>query len=100
MHRVGVLPPFSADDGIVARLDALPALVAVHAIKPALQRSDLPRAQLITVITKLVDIARAGRGADVAPVEEAVEVHALQPALLCQLQDGKDVRNVAVHAAV
>ena len=38
-------------------------------------------------------------GRDVAPVEEAVDIHTLKTALLCHVEDGKDMLDMAVDAA-
>ena len=49
---------------------------------------------------QLADIARAARRRDVAPVEEAVQVDALDAAVMRHLHHGKDVPDVTVHTAV
>jgi hypothetical protein len=103
LHRVdgvGVLHALAADHGVVARLNAVPALVTVHAVEASLQRCDLTRAELGTVVMQLADITRAARRRDVAPVKEAVQVDALDTAVMRHLHHGKDVPDVAVYAAV
>ena len=49
---------------------------------------------------QLADIARAARGRNVASVEEAVQVDALDTAVMRHLHHGKDVPDVTVYAAV
>ena len=103
LHRVdgvGILYALAADHGIVARLDAIPALVTIHAVEASLQRCDLARAELGTVVMQLADIARAARGRNVASVEEAVQVDALDAAVMRHLHHSEDVPDVAVYAAV
>ena len=103
LHRVdgvGILYTLAADHGVVAGLDAVPALVAVHAVETALQRRDLAGAELGTVIAQLADIARAARRRDVAPVKETVQIDALDAAVMRHLHHGENVPDVAVHAAV
>ena len=103
LHRVdgvGILHAFAADHSVVARLNAVPALVTVHAVKASLQRCDLARAELGAIVTQLADIARAARGRNVTPVEEAVQVDTLDAAVMRHLHHGEDVPDVAVYAAV
>ena len=49
---------------------------------------------------QLTDIARAACRRDVAPVKEAVQIDALDAAVMRHLHHGKDVPDVAVYAAV
>ena len=103
LHRVdgvGILYALAADHGVVACLDAVPALVAVHAVEATLQRRDLAGAELGTVVAQLPDIARAARGGNVAPVEEAVQVYARDAAVVRHFHHGKNVPDVTVHTAV
>ena len=103
LHRVdgvGILHAFAADHSVVARLDAIPALVTIHAVETSLQRCDLARAELGTIVMQLADIARAARRRDVAPVKEAVQIDVLNAAVMRHLHHGEDVLDVAVHAAV
>ena len=103
LHRVdgvGILHALAADHGIVARLDAVPALVTIHAVEASLQRCDLARSELGTIVTQLADIARAARGRNVASVKEAVQIDALDAAVMRHLHHGEDVLDVAVYAAV
>ena len=100
MDGVGILHALAADHGVVARLDTIPALVTIHAVEASLQRCDLARAELGTIVTQLADIARAARGRNVASVKEAVQIDALDAAVMRHLHHGEDVLDVAVYAAV
>ena len=100
VDRVGILYALAADHSVVAGLDAVPALIAVHAVETALQRRDLAGAELGTVVAQLPDVARAARGGNVAPVEEAVQVYARNSAVMRHFHHGKDVLDVTVHTAV
>ena len=100
MNGVGILYALAADHGVVAGLDAIPALVAVHAVEAALQRCDHSGAEFGAVVAQLPDIARAARGRNIASVEEAVQVHAPDAAVVRHFHHGKDVPDVAVHTAV
>ena len=100
VDRVGILYALAADHSVVAGLDAVPALIAVHAVETALQRRDLAGAELGTVVAQLPDIASAARWRDVAPVEEAVQVHPLDSTVVRHFHHGENVSDMAVHAAV
>ena len=100
VDRVGILYALAADHGVVAGLDAIPALVAIHAVEAALQRRDLAGSELSTVITQLPDITRAARGRDIAPIEETVQVHALNSAIVRHFHHGENVPDMAVNPAV
>ena len=90
----------AADDGVVALLHAVPALVAVHAPEAALDGGDPRVAEGIALLLQLTDEARAAGGRHVASVEEAVDEDLLHAALLGHVEDAEDVDEVAVHAAV
>ena len=103
LHRVdgvGILHALAADHSVVARLNAVPAFVTIHAVEASLQRCNLARTELSAIVTQLADIARAARGRNVASVEEAVQVDTLDAAVMRHLHHGKDVPDVAVYAAV
>ena len=89
----------AADDGVIALLHAVPALVTIHAPEASLKSGYLGVAKLIALLLKLLDKARAALGRDVASVEEAVDIDLLNAALLCHIERRKDVVQVAVHAA-
>ena len=99
MDRIGVHNALAADDGVVALLYAVPALVAIHAPEAPLNGGDLRVAELPALVIELCDKARAALGSNVAPVEEAVDIDLFNAALLCHIEYRKDVRQVAVNAA-
>ena len=90
---------FAANDGVIALLYAIPALVTIHAPEASLKSGDLGVAELIALFLKLLDKARAALGRDVASVEEAMDIDLLNAALLSHIERRKDVVQVAVHAA-
>ena len=99
VNGVGIQHAFAADDGVIAGLDAVPALVAVHAPEAALQGGDLRVAEAVALVLQLLDEARTALRGDVASVEEAVDVDLFQAARLGHVEDAEDVLDVAVHAA-
>ena len=90
----------TTDDGVVALLHAVPALVAVHAPEAALDGGDLRVAEGIALFLELLDKARAAGGGHVAPVEEAVDIDLLNAVLLGHIEHGENMGQVAVDAAV
>ena len=100
MHGVGILYALAQRDRVIALFHTVPTLVAVHAVEASGDRGDLAAADLFAVVVKLLDISCAGGRRHVTAVEEAVQIHALEPTLFRHLHRGKDVRDMAVHAAV
>ena len=100
LHGVGSHHSLAADDGVVALLHALPALVTIHAPEAALDGGNPGVAQLCALVGQGLDKAGAGGRVHIAAVEEAVHVYALKALLLGHVEDGEDVLDVAVHAAV
>ena len=96
---VGILHALAADDGVVAGLDPVPALVAVHAPEAALDSCDLRVAQFLALLLQLGHEAGAAAGRHVTAVQEAVDIDLLQAALLRHIKNAEDVLEVAVHAA-
>ncbi len=96
---VGIGNTLAADDGVIALLDAVPALVTVHAPEAALDRGDARVAERFTLFLKLRDKAGAALGRDVAAVEEAVDENLFHAACLCHVEHRKDVLEVTVHTA-
>ena len=99
MDGIVISDAFAANDGVIALLYAIPALVTIHAPEASLKSGDLGVAELIALFLKLLDKARAALGRDVASVEEAMDIDLLNAALLSHIERRKDVVQVAVHAA-
>ena len=100
VHRVGIEGPLAAGDGVVGPLHAVPALIPVHGVEASHDGGDPPHAQLSALGGKLRHKVPAGGGGHVTPVQEAVDEDPAQALALGHLQDGKDVGDVAVDAAV
>ena len=97
---IRVLDALAVDHRVVGALKTVPALVAVHGVVAAHDGRDLADAELGALFLRLGDEVRAGGGGDVAPVEEAVQVHALEALDAGHLQKRPDVLHGGVYAAV
>ena len=100
LSGVGLEGPFAAGDGVIGALHPVPALVPVHGVVAAHDRGDLAHAQLLDLGLELLHIELARAGGHVAAVQEAVDVDLAQSLLLGHLQQGEQVGDVAVDAAV
>ena len=85
---------------VVAFLDALPAVVAVHVIVSADDGRDPAHAEVAYALLELTDITRARRGRNVPAVHEAVHVHLFDVPALRHFEQSVEVRVHGVHAAV
>ena len=97
---IGILDALAVDHRVVGALKTVPAFVAVHGVVAAHDGRDLANAELGALFLRLGDEVRAGGGGDVAPVEEAVQVHALEALDAGHLQKRPDVLHGGVYAAV
>jgi len=84
----------------VSALEALPALVTVHCVVTAGYGCDAADAQLAHLILHLLDIASTRGRCGVAAVHEAMHADLGQAVALCQVEQGADVINMRVYAAV
>ena len=100
VHRVGVLHALAPGHGVVGPLHPVPALVPVHGVVAAHDGGHLAHADFFALFHKLFHIFLAGGGGHIPAVQEAVDVHPAQPPLPGHLQQGEDVGDVAVDAAV
>ena len=100
LHRVSGGNAGTQHHGIVAQFDALPDVVAVHAPVTALNAGDLPHAQAVQFFLQLAHIAHAAGWRYIASVQQCVHEKAGQPARFGHVQQGKEVFDVAVDAAV
>ncbi len=99
VNRVRVHNTLTADDGVVALLHALPALVSIHTVETSLYGGDFGVAKLSALVLKLFYKARAALGGHIAPVKEAVEIHLLHSPVFGHIQYSEDVAQVAVDTA-
>ncbi len=97
---VGIHCSLAADDGVVARLDSVPALVAVHTVESALYRRYFRVSEGYALVAQLCYILDGASRRNIAPVEEAVDIDLIKAAHLCHVEYGEDVIYVAVNAAV
>ena len=100
VHRVGVLDALAPGHGVIGPLHPIPALVPIHGVVTAHDGGDLSHADLPALGRQLLHVALAGGGGHVAAVQEAVDIHPAQAAALGHLQQGEQVGDVAVDAAV
>ena len=100
-HRVWILHgALAVHHGVVSRLHPVPALVPVHGIVPAHDRGDLAHADLPALCHGLRHKVCAGGGGYIPPIQKGVEIHMLQAPSLRQPQQGEQVLQVGVDAAV
>ena len=99
-RRVAVVVAFTIHHGVVGHLHALPALVTIHGVVASHHRGDPAHAQLGAFVLQLLHEALAAGGGHVPPVQEAVDIHLRQPLVLGHLQQGEQVLDVGVYAAV
>ena len=100
LHGVGVHCALAADNGVVACLDSVPALVAIHAVKSALDGRDLRVAEGDALVVELCYILDGTSRRNVASVEEAVDIDLFKAAPFSHVEDRKYVIYMAVYAAV
>ena len=100
VHGVGVVDALAVDHGVIGHLHALPALVAIHGVIAAHHRGDPAHADLGAFVPQLRHEVLAAGGGHVAAVQEAVDVHLGQALVLCHLQQGEQMLDVGVYAAV
>ena len=100
LHGVGVHCALAADNGIVACLDSVPALVAIHAVKSALDGRDLRVAEGDALVVELCYILNGASRRNVASVEEAMDIDLFKAAPFGHVEDGEYVIYMAVYAAV
>ena len=100
VHGIGVVVSLAVHHGVVGHLHPLPALVTVHGVVAAHDRGDLAHAQLRTLVRQRLDEALAAGGGHIAPVQEAVEIHALKALVLGHPHQRVQVVDMGVYAAV
>ena len=84
----------------VGFLHAIPAVITVHGIVAACNRSNLPYSDLFHFGFQLFHILFSGCRRRITSVKEAVYVYLLDSLSLCQLKKSVNMCIVAVHAAV
>ena len=85
-YRVGAEGAGAIHHGIIGCLHTVPAFVAVHGVKPALDGGDFAHAQCGAPVGELLHIIFAGSRGHVAPVEECMHIDLGEALALCQLQ--------------
>ncbi len=90
----------SGDHGAEGLGFLLPAVVAVHGVVAAADAGELAGADLGELLVELFEIACAAGGEGVAAVEEGVDVDALEVVLRGHAEEGVEVSELGVDAAV
>ena len=101
VHRVGVVNgALAVDHGVIGLFHPVPTLVPVHGVITAHNRGDFAHADFLALGHSLSHEARAGGGGHVPSVQEGVNVDPSEPLVLRHLQEGEEVGQVGVNAAV
>ena len=100
VHGVGILDALAVDHGVIGQLHPLPAVVPVHGVIPAHNGGDFAHAQGLALVPAGGDEVPAAGGGHVPPVQEGVDIHPGQALVLGHLQQGIQVLDVGVDAAV
>ena len=84
--RSGIrLLAFAQDSGVIGKLHALPAVVAVHAVVAARHGSNRADANLFYAGFQFFDVSQRTARRNVAAIQKGVDVHLGNPPLLRQL---------------
>ena len=100
VHRVGILDALAIDHGVVGQLHPLPAVVPVHGVIPAHDGGDFSHAQGPALFLAIGHETLAAGGGYVPPVQKRVDIHPGQTLVPGHLQQGVQVLDVGVDAAV
>lgn len=98
--RVLALLTLAVDETVDGDLDALPALVAVHGVVPPDDGRDLADVLLVDEGEEVLEVPGGGAGRGIATVAEEVDVDVLEADLFRGLEEGVEVGDVGVDAAV
>ena len=90
----------SEREHVICLFDAIPVVVAVHRIVSAREGRKLAVAELFHFVEQLLYIVHGRGGRRVTAVQEGVDVSLGYAVALCHFKEGKQVRDVAVYAAV
>ena len=88
------------NDGAIGFFDAFPAVVAVHGVVTSADARDAADAELAHFLFELAKKIYAAFGRSVAPVHEAVDENILDFIFARHLQQGEEMIDVRMHAAV
>ncbi len=84
----------------IGQLDAFPAIVAVHRVVAPDKCGNLADAQFAHLLLQLPHVVAPAVRRRVAPIHETVDKHFFYFLLLGHFEQGKQMLNVRVHAAV
>ena len=84
---------------LIGELLALPALIAIHGVVTPADRSDLADADLRRLFLDRLEILLRALGRHIAPIEEGMNPDLGQTLTLRELEHGKEMIVVTVHAA-
>ena len=87
-------------NGAIGFLDTLPAVVAIHRIIAAGNRSNTADLNRVDLRLQAVDIFDTGLRGRVAAVHEAMEAHLAQTVAARQLEQREHMVNMRVYAAI
>ena len=90
----------SVDHGVIDLLNPVPAPVPVHGVEAPGDGGDFPDAQFPAERQRLFEVSAGGGGGDIPAVEEGVDIDAPHTLLLRHTQEGRQVVDMGVDAAV
>ena len=100
LHGVGFYDAFAVRKRGVRLFHPVPDIVAVHGVESAAYGGYPAESHPVKLLLQFFDIALARLRRDVPAVHEAVDIHVVQPHLLCHFHQSVQVGVVRVHAAV